>query len=176
VKRAALSIALALAPAVGAQHHRRCQEHYTIADYEHWIVGHQHGGEIPRSAKPRMWTMERCQAHGQPARLAGIRWRIHYLRSITYALAHPLLHAVASWYSDASGACASPAGCSTYGVANRSLEFGTRVQFVYHGREAVAVVDDRGPYAGDRTWDLNQNTAGALGFSGVDVVAYRVLP
>ena len=28
-------------------------------------------------------------------------------------------------------------------------------------------VDDRGPYVGGREWDLNQNTAGALGFNGV---------
>ena len=39
----------------------------------------------------------------------------------------------------------------------------------------TATVDDRGPYVYSRLWDLNQNVAGALGFSGVDTVAYRVL-
>jgi hypothetical protein len=29
---------------------------------------------------------------------------------------------------------------------------------------------DPGPYVGGREWDLNQNLAGALGFSGVDTV------
>ena len=30
--------------------------------------------------------------------------------------------------------------------------------------------DDRGPVVAGRDWDLNQNTAGALGFGGVDAV------
>jgi rare lipoprotein A (peptidoglycan hydrolase) len=38
------------------------------------------------------------------------------------------------------------------------------------GRTVTAVVDDRGPYVGGRQWDLNQNTAGALGFGGVGTV------
>jgi hypothetical protein len=72
---------------------------------------------------------------------------------------------VASWYQDGgSTACGYHA---YYGVANVSLPCGTRVTFVYNGRSVTATVDDRGPYVGGRTWDLNQNTAGALGFSGV---------
>jgi rare lipoprotein A (peptidoglycan hydrolase) len=161
-------------PAVGAQPHRPCAQRSTIAGYERWIADHQRRGRIPQRAKRRMWTLERCQAHGQPARLAGIRWRIHYLRSITYALTHPLLSALASWYDDA-GQTASGYHAGL-GVANKELAFGTRVQFDYHGHEVIAVVDDRGPYVGGRTWDLNQTTAGALGFDGVDVVRYRVLP
>lgn len=152
---------------------RPCARRSTIAGYEHWIRAHARRGQVPQSAKPRMWMLERCQAHGQPARLAGIRWRIHYLRGLTYALTHPLLSAVASWYSDA-GQTASGFH-ATYGVANLSLAFGTRVQFVYHGRQIEGVVDDRGPYVGGRTWDLNQNVAAALGFGGVDTVQYRVL-
>ena len=34
----------------------------------------------------------------------------------------------------------------------------------------TATVDDRGPFVGGRTWDLNQNTAAALGFGGVGSV------
>jgi rare lipoprotein A (peptidoglycan hydrolase) len=37
-------------------------------------------------------------------------------------------------------------------------------------REVTATVDDRGPFVGGRTWDLNQNTAAALGFGGVGSV------
>jgi hypothetical protein len=75
---------------------------------------------------------------------------------------------VASWYYDAgSTACGYHA---TYGVANLSLPCGTQVTFVYHGRRVTATVDDRGPYVSGREWDLNQNTASALGFSGVDDV------
>ena len=74
----------------------------------------------------------------------------------------------ASWYNDGgSTACGFHA---YYGVANVSLPCGTKVNFVYGGRTVTAVVDDRGPYVGGRVWDLNQNTAAALGFGGVDNV------
>jgi hypothetical protein len=76
--------------------------------------------------------------------------------------------AVASWYYDGGQtACGFHA---TYGVANKSLPCGTHVTFSYGGRTVVATVDDRGPYVGGRTWDLNQNTAAALGFGGVGTV------
>ena len=55
-------------------------------------------------------------------------------------------------------------------MANKSLPCGTHVTFSYGGRTVVATVDDRGPYVGGRTWDLNQNTAAALGFAGVGTV------
>ncbi|HEX8977129.1 MAG TPA: septal ring lytic transglycosylase RlpA family protein [Solirubrobacteraceae bacterium] len=75
---------------------------------------------------------------------------------------------VASWYNDAgSTACGFHAGL---GVANRSLPCGTKVRFYYGGRTVTATVDDRGPYVGGRNWDLNQNTAAALGFGGVGTV------
>ena len=86
----------------------------------------------------------------------------------------PMQPAVASWYDDA-GQTASGFH-AFYGVANRTLAFGTRVLFAYRGRTVTATVDDRGPFVYSRLFDLNQNTAGALGFSGVDTVAYRVLP
>jgi rare lipoprotein A len=75
---------------------------------------------------------------------------------------------VASWYSDAgTTACGFHA---TFGVANRNLPCGTRVSLRYGGRSVTAVVDDRGPFVGGRNWDLNQNTASALGFAGVATV------
>jgi hypothetical protein len=75
---------------------------------------------------------------------------------------------VASWYSDGG-----TTGCgfhAYYGVANKYLPCGTRVSFFNGGRTVTAVVDDRGPYVGGREWDLNQNTAAALGFGGVGTV------
>jgi rare lipoprotein A (peptidoglycan hydrolase) len=75
---------------------------------------------------------------------------------------------IASWYNDGGNtACGFHA---FYGVANTSLPCGTKVTFRNGGREVTATVDDRGPYVGGRTWDLNQNTAGALGFGGVGPV------
>ena len=76
--------------------------------------------------------------------------------------------AEASWYNDGGQtAC----GFHAYlGVANRTLPCGTTVSFRYNGRSVTATVDDRGPYVGGRDWDLNQNTAAALGFGGVGTV------
>src|SRR5262252_4058034 len=75
----------------------------------------------------------------------------------------PVSTAVASWYSDygntASGFHAY------YGVAHKFLRFGTRILFFYNHRSVTATVDDRGPFIYGRTFDLNQNTARALGFA-----------
>jgi hypothetical protein len=74
----------------------------------------------------------------------------------------------ASWYNDGGNtACGFHAD---YGVANRTLPCGTKVSLRYNGRSVTATVDDRGPYVGGRDWDLNQNTASALGFGGVGTV------
>ncbi len=73
--------------------------------------------------------------------------------------------AIASWYYDAG----LQTGCgfnATYGVANKTLPCGTKVQFKYGGRTVMATVDDRGPYVAGRTWDLGQSTRAALGFDG----------
>jgi rare lipoprotein A len=75
---------------------------------------------------------------------------------------------IASWYNDAGNtACGFHA---FYGVANTSLPCGTKVTFRHGSREVTATVDDRGPFVGGRSWDLNQNTAAALGFGGVGPV------
>ena len=75
---------------------------------------------------------------------------------------------LASWYDDGGAtACGFHA---YYGVANKSLPCGTNVTFRLGSRSVTATVDDRGPYVGAREWDLNQNTAGALGFDGVGTV------
>ena len=77
--------------------------------------------------------------------------------------------ALASWYYDAG----LQTGCgfnARYGVANKSLPCGTKVQLRYGGRTVMATVDDRGPYVAGRTWDLGQSTRAALGFGGVGTV------
>jgi hypothetical protein len=75
---------------------------------------------------------------------------------------------LASWFTDSGAtACGFHA---YYGVANKSLPCGTKVTFRYGGRSVTATVEDRGPYVGGREWDLNQNTAAALGFDGVGTV------
>lgn len=48
--------------------------------------------------------------------------------------------------------------------AHKSLPFRTKVAFSYRGRTVVAVCADRGPYCGNREFDLGANTARRLGF------------
>lgn len=84
----------------------------------------------------------------------------------------PMPSAVASWYDDQTGQTAS-GWHSYYGVANKFLRFGTRIRFYYRGHSITARVDDRGPYIYGRDFDLNQNTARALGFNGVASVQYQ---
>lgn len=85
----------------------------------------------------------------------------------------PPMYAVASWYYD-EGETASGFH-ATYGVASKTLPFGTRVMISYHGNTLEAIVDDRGPFVPGRTFDLNQTCAQALGFTGVDTIAYRIV-
>lgn len=86
----------------------------------------------------------------------------------------PLQPAVASWYQDGGNtACGFHAG---NGIANKALPCGTKVTLAYHGRTVTAVVDDRGPFVPGREYDLNQTTASALGFGGVDTVWSFVQP
>lgn len=86
--------------------------------------------------------------------------------------------AVASWYDD-GGPTASGAHY-TYGFASLIFSFGTRIEFCYpagttNARCVVGVDDDHGPYIDGRTFDMNQNIEGILGFDGVGTVSYRVL-
>jgi hypothetical protein len=96
--------------------------------------------------------------------------RVRFANAYVHALAHAarvtvFQQSVASWYNDAgSTACGFHA---TMGVANKTLPCGTKVTFRLGGHQVTATVDDRGPFVAGRTWDLNQNLAGALGVSGV---------
>lgn len=111
-----------------------------------------------------------------------IRWLVAALSLLAshhhhprYRRPRPMQQAIASWYQDA-GETASGFH-AYYGFASLTLPFGTRVRFCFPAgsrRCVLAVADDRGPYVGGRTFDLNEHLAGALGFSGVQTVAYRI--
>jgi peptidoglycan lytic transglycosylase len=112
--------------------------------------------------------VSRASASGERLRVRFAGDRINATAS-AYAGRLTVLHpSTASWYDDSgTTACGFHAGD---GVANRTLPCGTKVTFYYGGRTVTAVVDDRGPFVGGRDWDLNQGTASALGFTGVDTV------
>jgi rare lipoprotein A (peptidoglycan hydrolase) len=84
---------------------------------------------------------------------------------------------MASWYGPgfygnrtASGALYSP---SHWGVAHKSLPFGTMLKISYGGKTVKAPVTDRGPYVGNRVLDLSNAVAKALNFGGVGMVNYE---
>jgi len=82
--------------------------------------------------------------------------------------------AAASWYGP--GLYGNPLACggtlspSTMGVANKSLPCGTKVHLRYGDRSVTVPVIDRGPYAGNREYDLTAATKQALGFPDVGTV------
>jgi rare lipoprotein A len=133
------------------------------------------GGEWRIVARARTRAHGRFTLHFSPNGLGSEHLRVRFpgdsTNSRTAAPAGVLTvfqQTVASWYNDAgSTACGFHAGM---GVANKTLPCGTKVTFMYGGRTVTAVVDDRGPFVAGRTWDLNQNTAAALGMGGVATV------
>ncbi len=114
----------------------------------------------PRPVAPKA---PQAAAAAQPAAPAGDGWK----------------SARVSWYGPGFiGNTMAGGGTLEWGsmvVAHRSLPFGTTIEFSYNGRTCTAVVQDRGPYSGGRTFDLGPGTAAALGFSGVGTVQYRIL-
>ncbi len=67
-------------------------------------------------------------------------------------------------------ACGKTLTPSTLGVANKSLPCGTMVTFRYRGKSVRVPVIDRGPYSGNREWDLTAATKAKLGFGSTGVV------
>ncbi len=87
----------------------------------------------------------------------------------------------ASWYGrgdtgrpTASGAPFDPAAMR---IAHKTLPFGTwvRIRNLGNGREAVAMVDDRGPFYGGRVIDATPAVAQRLGFYGTGTARVRVM-
>lgn len=80
----------------------------------------------------------------------------------------------ASWYGPGfygnRTACGRTLARGTLGVAHKSLPCGTRVTLRYRGRTVVAPVIDRGPYAGNREYDLTAATKQRLGFGSTGTV------
>jgi rare lipoprotein A len=82
--------------------------------------------------------------------------------------------AYASWYGPglygnhlACGGTLTPA---TIGVAHKTLPCGTKLRLRYRGRSVDVRVIDRGPFAGNREFDLTSATKQRLGFPDVGTV------
>ena len=86
---------------------------------------------------------------------------------------------IASWYGPgfegnptANGDIFDP---NLFTVASKELPFGTWLYVTYRGRGVVVLVNDRGPYVGDRILDLSQAAAEALGIGGLGWVEAEIL-
>jgi hypothetical protein len=80
----------------------------------------------------------------------------------------------ASWYGP--GLYGNPTACggtltySRLGVAHKWLPCGTKVTIRYRGRSVTVPVIDRGPYSGNREWDLTAATKSRIGFGSTGTV------
>lgn len=79
----------------------------------------------------------------------------------------------ATWYGPGfygnRTACGETLRSGTLGVAHRTLPCGSKVSILYRGRSITVSVIDRGPYS-HANWDLTQETAERLGFSGTGTI------
>lgn len=185
MKRVATAAALAavVAPAAAHDgHHRRraCAKLFTVrmarrAADRAWAGLHTPARHDWRA----LFYFARCQRNPRAQEFVHHLYQRAAQENATrrYAAAHPFSTAYVSWYDDA-GQTAS-GWHTTYGVADCGsgggpcFPFGTRIEFCLHGC-VIATVDDHGPYVAGREFDLNQNTAGAIGFDGVGDVQWRV--
>ena len=83
-------------------------------------------------------------------------------------------HAQASWYGPGlygnRTACGQTLSPSTLGVAHKSMPCGTKLT-LRHGNNTVRVkVIDRGPYVGNREFDLTEATRNKLGFGSTGTI------
>jgi len=80
----------------------------------------------------------------------------------------------ASWYGPGfyggRTACGGTLGAGTVGAAHKTLPCGTKVTFRYRGRSVTAPVIDRGPFSGNREWDLSGALKSKLGFGSTGTV------
>jgi rare lipoprotein A len=114
------------------------------------------------------WQAPRAGVYTARARVDGSSVRSHRLRVNAYR------SAAASYYGPGlyggGLACGGTLTPSKLGVANKSLPCGARVTFRYRGRSVTVPVIDRGPYAGNREYDLTAATKARLGFPSTGTV------
>lgn len=67
-------------------------------------------------------------------------------------------------------ACGGTLSPGKLGVANKTLPCGSKVTLRYHGKTLTVPVINRGPYAGNREYDLTAATKAKLGFPSTGTV------
>jgi hypothetical protein len=94
--------------------------------------------------------------------------------TLRVARVHGFRRAVASYYGPGlyggALACGGTLTPGTIGVAHKTLPCGTKLTLRLGGRQVVARVVDRGPYVGNREFDLTAATKYRLGFGSTGTV------
>jgi len=108
------------------------------------------------------WHASGAGVYRARAKVAGESVRSHPRRINVYRSAE------ASYYGPGlygnGVACGGTLNPGTLGVANKTLPCGSKVTLRYHGKTVTVPVIDRGPYAGNREYDLTAATKAKLGF------------
>ena len=116
-----------------------------------------------------LWTPKGVDLYGVRVRLADGSAKRTLRNGLTV-----YRRSAASWYGPGfygnRTACGRTLGRGTLGVAHKSLRCGTKVTFRYKGRTVTAPVIDRGPYSGNREYDLTAETKRRLGFGSTGTV------
>jgi len=85
-----------------------------------------------------------------------------------------------SWYGGGlfgnGTACGQTYTKTIIGVAHRTLPCGTKVQFRHNGKVLTVPVIDRGPYVGDRQFDLSYGACKALNHCFTGPIEWRMAP
>jgi rare lipoprotein A len=114
------------------------------------------------------WNAPRAGVYSARARVVGSAVRSHRLRVNAYRRAE------ASYYGPGlyggALACGGSLSPGTVGVANKTLPCGSKVTLRYRGHTVTVPVVDRGPYAGNREYDLTAATKAKLGFPSTGTV------
>ena len=114
------------------------------------------------------WRAPRAGVYTALARVDGTTVRSRRVRVNAYRSAE------ASYYGPGlyggGLACGGTLTPSKLGVANKTLPCGSKVTLRYHGHTLTVPVIDRGPYAGNREYDLTAATKAKLGFPSTGTV------
>ena len=114
------------------------------------------------------WRAPRAGVYTARARVDGTAVRSRRVRVNAYRQAE------ASYYGPGlyggGLACGGTLTPSKLGVANKTLPCGSKVTLRYDGHTVTVPVIDRGPYAGNREYDLTAATKAKLGFPSTGTV------